>query len=407
MKGSAVGWRGLGVVVPLALWGVGALSVEALASLGLALCCVWVLLKGLWREQPLRAWSPLLAFVLWSLIASTVAGRPPSGTGIARLADWLAIPLAACAWPTLEAGSRRRLAYVFAGVFLLSCLLAGLQHFGIWPAHEFFQPLAWTQFPFHRLYEPVPGVEGRFMGGGLLAHRLKFAHTGGLAVLVALVIGLKTTGRDRVLALGVAVLGALSVMIFPFARGATVALLGAALLAVFLCVRGRARWVGVFVVLVGFSVVAFRPALRDRFLSSFSAQGSGDRSFLLEAGLTAARAHPWVGTGAGRFKVRDYGAPETPQYVLENTGKAHNQLLSIAAEVGVPGLLLFLALLLALALRRPRGSLEQAVGLVALLHFLLLSLAHDPLYQAPFSMALCLVLSFAAQKRGPGVRSPV
>jgi O-antigen ligase len=241
------------------------------------------------------------------------------------------------------------------------------------------------------------------MAGGLLAHRLKFAHTGGLAALAALILGLQSQGRERKLALGTAALGAFAVIAFPYARAATLALLACVPIALVLSLRQR-RWavlLGGAALLVGAGVVALRPSARERFLSSVTAQGSGDRSFLLEAGANAVRSAPFTGVGAGRFKVRDFAAPGTPRYVLENTGKAHNQLLSIAAESGLPGLLLFCLALAALALRMRPVTPARAVGLTALAHFLLLSAAHDPLYQAPFSMALALALSFGTSQARP------
>ena len=35
--------------------------------------------------------------------------------------------------------------------------------------------VGWAKVPYARVYEPVPNAEGRFMGGGLAFHRLKFA----------------------------------------------------------------------------------------------------------------------------------------------------------------------------------------------------------------------------------------
>ena len=66
------------------------------------------------------------------------------------------------------------------------------------------------------------------------------------------------------------------------------------------------------------------------------------RTALWTAGLRMVWAHPVAGIGLGNFKtqVMEYGDPGiTPQ------GVAHNSYLEIAAEMGVPGLLAFLAVL--------------------------------------------------------------
>ena len=65
---------------------------------------------------------------------------------------------------------------------------------------------------------------------------------------------------------------------------------------------------------------------------------------------------------------------------------------SIAAEAGVIGLLLFLWLLVFLARSLKLDTTAGAAGAGALAFFVLLSLTHDPLFQAPFSMALALAL---------------
>ncbi|HSP77740.1 MAG TPA: hypothetical protein VLQ93_04390, partial [Myxococcaceae bacterium] len=212
----------------LALWGVGVLFVEALAAAGLAGCALGALVVarqgGVTVRGALRAWAPLVAFLGWALLVPLLAGRPPSGTGVARLLDFVGIPVAAVALGALSDVRRVRLAWVLVTVFLLSCAVAGLQHHGVWPPLEAWKPLAWTRLPFARVYEAVPGTEGRFMAGGLLFHRLKFSHMGGLAVAFALGVGLRLRGRRRAAALVVAAVGLVSVGLFPDARAASVAL---------------------------------------------------------------------------------------------------------------------------------------------------------------------------------------
>jgi len=388
------------------LWGVGVLSVEAIASVGLVLTCLlmplsrpeWGRNLGAWA----RAWSPLLAFVGWALAGPLLGGHLPTATGVARVADWLAIGLAAPAWVCLGRRERRAGALAVGATFVLSCVIAGLQHLGAWPGQEHFESLRWTKIPFYRVYEPVPGAPGRYMAGGLLLHRLKFAHTGGLVVLAALAVSLRSRGRERVACLIVAGLGMVAVLAVPYARAASVALLVAGVAVLVLSLRRRALALALAagVALTAAGLVVARPSLRDRFLSSSSAQGSGDRSFLLRSGLAAFRSAPLWGIGVGRFHIREWAPAGTPDYVRENRGKAHDQFLTIAAETGAIGLLLFAATLLWLGVRITRGSFAP-FGLGALLHFVLLSLAHDPLFQAPYSMALALGLSFATQQEAP------
>lgn len=399
----------------LFLWGVGVQSVEALASAGVAMTFLGVVAEALVRGRGslglgalARAWLPLVAFVGWALLAPPLAAGWPTGTGLARLADWLAIPVAARALALIGTEWRRRLAWACGVTFGLSCALAALQHFGLWPSPEAFAPLAWTRFPFHRVYEPVPGAEGRFMAGGLLSHRLKFAHVGGLSVLCAVALGLRVTGRERVAALALAAIGFLSILLFPMARMASAAL--AVSVAAGFALSHR-RWrrglaVGLALSSIGVGVGTLSPALRARFTSALTAQGSGDRQELLATGLRAVKERPIVGVGLGRFRPALYARPDTPEHVRGNAGKAHNQLLSIAAEIGIPGLVLFLGALVALGRSMRRESWTGAAGLSALVFFLALSMTHDPLFQAQFSMALALVLGVALAPRAAERLSP-
>ncbi|NMO22657.1 hypothetical protein HG543_48545 [Pyxidicoccus fallax] len=138
--------------------------------------------------------------------------------------------------------------------------------------------------------------------------------------------------------------------------------------------------------------------MRNRFASSLTHEGSGDRMMLLRAGVDAVKLHPVTGTGAGRFRAGEWVPDTAPIAVREQRGKAHNQLLSIAAELGFPGLVFFLMLLVAVARRMTLAHPAGVAGVGALCFFLLLSAVHDPLFQAPFSMAL--VLAFAVGVRG-------
>src|SRR5262249_15802069 len=116
------------------------------------------------------------------------------------------------------------------------------------------------------------------------------------------------------------------------------------------------------------------PGVRDRFLDSFTAKGSGERSVLLAAGLTAVRENPLAGCGLGRFRPGLYAAPDAPVEVLEQVGKAHNQFVSIAAEDGVAHALLFALMLAWMARRLMRAppSAARSTGLAGLLFFVLL-----------------------------------
>lgn len=392
------------LLVFFVLWGVGCLFLEAVASVGFAGCalCSFEVARreGVTAKGALRAWAPLGVFIGWALVVPALAGHPASGTGVARLLDFVGIPVAAVGFGFLSDARRVRLAWIVSGVFLVSCGVAGLQHFGVWPPLEAWAPLSWTRLPFDRVYEPVPGTEQRFMAGGLLFHRLKFSHIGGMAVAFAWGVGLRLGGRRRRAALAVAGVGLVSVALFPYARAASVALvlvLGAGLLV------GLPRRVALPLCAAALGVVVLtwslnRP-LRERFLDSGSHSGSGNRSALLGTGVRAVREHPLAGVGPGRFQARKYATADMPAQAREHPGKSHNQYLSMAAETGLPGAVAFVVLLGWLAWRMPRGRPEGLGALGVLAFFCLLSLLHDPLFHVQASQALVLFLGLGLSAR--------
>jgi O-antigen ligase len=386
----------------LCLWSVGVQLNDGFASAGMGLTAFGLLGRTVHlRERPpvralLRDWAPLWAFVAWALLAPTLAGKPPTPTGAARLLDWVGVPLAASALPLLTDRHRRELAWGAGAVFVLSCAVAGFQYFGLWPSEDAMARIAWTRIPYQRVYERVPGDELRFMGGGLLFHRLKFANVGGLCVLWVLGLGLKARGRARAAGVFAAAVGFLSVLAFPHARAASVALVASvgALLLLQLRKRLHAIAVGAALALVAAGTVAASPSLRQRFLSSNMGEGGGDRPYFVGAGLRAVREHPLTGMGPGRFRPGLYAVPDMPEHVLEHRGKSHNQFLSLATEIGVPGVALF-AVLLVWLWRRLQTSAAGEVGRACLVFFVLVSALHDPLYHAESSLAVVLALGLA------------
>lgn len=388
----------------LVLWAVGVQVHELFGTAGLALLTLSFLpelrsgdfLRGLWR-----GWWPLVAFVGWALAAPLLGGFLPRGEGVARWFDWLTIPLVAATAAGLGRRQWAGLAAAALGTLTLSSAVAGLQHFGAWPPEAAFDSLRWTGISFFRVYEQVPG-QPRFMGGGLLFHRLKFGHVSGLMVAAAIGASRHLAGRWRVAALAAAGFAFVAVWLFPYARMAAVAMtVGAGATLVLGSGSPRRALLGVALMgLVGVGAIAAIAPLRARFASAFTDQGSGQRTQHLQAGLEAIRQHPLVGVGAGQFTPAKFGGEAMAEHVRANPGKAHNQFVSVAAEAGVPGGFGFLALLAWLAARawrRPLGPVT--VGALAL--FVTLSLAHDPLFQAPVSLALVLCVGLGLSETAP------
>jgi O-antigen ligase len=404
VKGGSAGlqrWR----FAALVFWAVGVQTHEVLATAAFAMLVLsflpslrnHVLARTL--EQEVSAWRPVLGFIAWSLLAPTIAGQFPDGTGLARTLDWVTIPLIAAAASDFTPRQWTTLTLVTLGTLGLSSLVAGLQHFGVWPPLSSFASLEWMRIPFSRVYEPIAD-SGRFMGGGLLFHRLKFGHVSGLAVVGAVVAARSLHGPARVAAIALGTFGFIAVWVFPYARMGAVSMTLAVGLTVALVSVSPVRALAICAALglVGIAAVLSIAPLRDRFASALTDQGSGQRTQHLSAGVEAVRQHPFVGIGPGQFRPSKFSDPTMAEHVKDNPGKAHNQYLSMAAETGIPGALIFVGMLIWLAViarHRPYGALTQG----AIAFFGVLSLAHDPLFQAPVSMALILAI-------GLGLASP-
>ena len=386
-------------------WGTGVQLSEALGAVGMALTLLAVLPpRAGWRMRARGAW-PLWAFVLCCLLAPVLAGHWPSAAGAARVLDWCFLPAAAAALHRLPRPARKRVAVAVGAVFLLSCTAALCQHFGLWPRPDAFARFRWTGLPFQRMYEPLEGEPSRYMAGGLLLHRLKFAHVGGLVVLAALDWGLLAKNASS---LAVAGVGAVCLVWLPHARAASVALLLGMGLVLLLRVSGRFRWAAACgVLLLGVVGVSTVPSLRVRFASATAEEGAGDRRWLAVTALNAVQQHPLSGVGLGRYRPALFASPGTPQSVVQHAGKAHNQYLTVAAEAGLPAALLYLVLLFWCWRRVHPAAPLGAAGRASVLFLALLSLLHDPLFHAEVSMAVVLALGLAqgaTQEEEPGQR---
>jgi O-antigen ligase len=383
----------------LALWATGVQWNEALASAGLGLAVLVAVLAtrvpSPWKLLP--HWGAVLAFVGWCSLAPLLTGHPPTGSGQARILDWIALPAASVCLALLGRRSRTLLVVLAASALLLSVLLAFLQHFGWWPPASAFRFLAWTRLPFERVYEPAPGAPGQFMAGGLLFHRLKFAHVSGFVVVWLL--ALAANRRSRALWFSGAV-GVAAILWLPHARAAAVAVLLAVLCTLWVVLRGRPRrWLirGLF---FGAAIALLLPPVRDQVSSFATERSDGSRAFLLRSGLHAVQAHPWTGIGLGHFRPGLYPEPGMPIEIQEHRGKSHNQFLTLAAEAGVPAAFLFLVMLV-VAFHSARGPSPEAAaarGSVVLLGAL--SVLHDPLFQAVVSMAAVLAIGLGLPSPG-------
>lgn len=274
------------------------------------------------------AWV-MIAFLGWA--ALTLVWAPQTGAGITALSRYipnmLLLPIAYTA-----VRGRRDLTLVLAAFVLGAILAAG---FGI------IQP-------------PDASAIESTRATGTLGDPNELA----AALLVGLALGAGfalARGRSPALRLGglVAIPLCAAGIFLSLSRGGLVAL--AAVLLVGTVSAGRWR-VAVTAILVAvaaggvlyFTQLAPLPA-RERVLT---ANGGSGRSDLWKVGLRIVRAHPVGGVGVGNFQtsspnyVLQPGALKRTDLIFSPAPKvAHNTYLQVLSEMGVPGLLLFLAVI--------------------------------------------------------------
>jgi O-antigen ligase len=161
---------------------------------------------------------------------------------------------------------------------------------------------------------------------------------------------LKEKGRSWqwMYCLGCLVLTVLALMVSA-SRGGFLGMTGAAL---YIILRSRGRIRNLAIIIVGMVLLTvltpFSPW--DRFANPTSGDTAAvdTRVALWHAGMRMVEAHPFLGVGLGNFKF------EAPAYVnyaelptVERAERvAHNSYVEIVAELGLPGLATFLAILI-------------------------------------------------------------
>lgn len=402
-------WATQGLAASLGLWAVGVQVHELFATIGLAFTLIFAVVVA-WSERAswtwkavLSDWGWLAAFVAWALLGPLLANHTPNPDGLGRLFDWCALPAAVYGFGRLSGTQRKRILGAAAITLVVGSVVAGLQHFGLWPSPSFFSPLKSFGIPVERMYENVEGSTTRFMAGGLLFHRLKFAHVSGLVVVCLAVASLDAQGREKWLARASAGAGFAAILMFTQARAAAVAIVFSTL--VWVAVRGRLRFSKsmVWVALAVAAGVALTPGLSRRFLDA-SVSPSSTRGQLNQAGLVAIGREPITGSGLWQFRVKENVVRwDVYPWVYDHPGRSHNQFITMGAELGLVGLGLFLMMMIQLARRAARaGQAALASGLLG--YFGLLSLFHDPLFHAEMSMAVVLALAVMVVPKAVEVR---
>lgn len=379
----------------------------------LALLCLLLLARSWVADaawtQTLKAlgsvwWLPL-GFVGACVLSSVVTVAPwPGLFDATRWRGMLAIPACGVALALRGPTMAVRCAQVFAaGCALHACV-------GAWQVWSGATPLAdLLHIPLERRVIPAPDRPDLRAAGGLFYNRVRLSHvlSAGAATAFA-VAAWSVRGRVAWLLCGaMATVG----LVLTYGRAALGALvvavaLGGLVVALRSGPVGRRRVWSVMVAgaLAGAGVLVAVPPVRDRMASAVDVTRNLDRLFLWARGSEMAVDHAPYGTGFGGYSVVRDAYYNRVQDTVESRAMSHNQYISLLAEAGVLGLLLWLWMWGALFLTTWRNpALANTAGALGAFTFHAATLAHDPLYQAECALAwaFCGALMMSMPQAAP------
>ncbi len=327
------------------------------------------------RELGPIAW-PLAAFVAWSAISLAWSGDVREGAIMldAFLIPFtlLAVALARLAWP-------RRLLLALLGELAAMALVFTVVGIYQWQTREVF----WTNpklnvsnayAPFFRVNSVFwdPSVYGRFLVVAMLA----------CLVLVIVPAGwrwaLAATASIALLWIG---------LLLSFSQSSFAALAAGAIAAALVIWRRQAAIpLAVTAVVIGM-IGLVTPQLRDRVFDGGDGglnRLTSTRTTLVDRGARIAADHPLVGVGLGGFK-QAYADRQGLRGKSVDTAASHTTPITVAAESGVAGLVLYgwlLAIVLVTAFERAGSSFDGRVQLACALG--LTAIAVHSLFYASF-----------------------
>jgi hypothetical protein len=216
-----------------------------------------------------------------------------------------------------------------------------------------------------------------------------------VAILVSLVVVLRCRAPRVVVPAVLTIAVSWTGLLFSFSQSSFIAL-GAGVVG---AVAFAWRWRAVAAVALAGAVLVVAPA-------ATAADATGGRAKLVENGLELALDHPLGGVGVGAFK-RAYGEKLGLRGREPRSAASHTTPVTVAAETGLPGLVLFawlVATVLVVPLRRLTpgipGLTRFAAG-VALLAIVVHSLGYNALFEDPmfWGLAALAVLAVRGQER--------
>jgi len=369
---ARVGFLGHQLLVPL--------YAVALGAAGLLL---WQLVDGdeRTRELGIASW-PLALYLLW-IGLSVGWSADIHAAAIDLLAFYvpftiLAVSIARLPW----LGSRVRILYGELVVMALAFAAVGFYQY---ETKTIFQNVKLSRINIvNALYRVNsvffdPSVYGRFLVVAMIATVVLIVRD-----RLSLRAGLAALAVEAVLWLG---------LLISFSQSSFAALLVAVLALTAVAWRWKSLFALAAVLVVAAGIAVTQPrlmhALRHHTASGLN-KATGGRASLIAVGIRIAEAHPSRGVGLGGFEH----AYSKRTHKQPKKSASHNTPVTVAAEGGAPGFLLFFWLVGALLLAAYRrighgtyGRLALAAGL-ALLAIFVHSLAYNDFFEDPTTWGL-------------------
>ena len=341
---------------------------------GAAVALAWTLLRGDRRAHELRRirW-PLAAFLLWTGL-SVLWTEDLRDAAVSTAAFYLPFGLLTLVVARLP-WSRRWLTVLAVQLAVMAVAFAAVGGYQWVTRDVFWNPkviVGNAYAPFYRVNSVFwdPSIYGRFLV---------------LAILACLVVVLAGAGRRPVVAAAGAIAVAWLGLVVSFSQSSFAALTVSVLVAAAFVWRRRAvvaMGLGAAVLVsAGFSA----PSLRDALLEERSVdRATSGRFDLVSNGIRIAADHPVAGVGLGSFE-QAYSERTGLRGEEPRRAASHNTPVTVAAENGLPGVLLLAWLLgagLAVPFRRASRSFAGRASLIVAL--LVLAIAVHSMFYAAF-----------------------
>jgi hypothetical protein len=351
----------------------------------------WELVKGEGRSRELGSVAlPLALFVAWAGLSLSWAIDLKQGS-VQLLFFYLPFGLLALCLARLP--WRPRLVpflYVELAAMGLLFALVGLYqraaHHVFWNAKVIVGNAYQSFFRVNSLFWD-PSIYGRFLV---------------IVILGSVVVVLASSDRRAQLAAAGVIVVSWVGLFFSYSQSSFASLLVGLLVAAGFALRPRPTAVAAAAAVLVLGVVAGRPAQSSAAPGGIvAATSAGSRASLIKGGIRIALDHPLGGVGIGGF-TKSYAARHALFGLAAKKAASHTTPVTVAAETGVPGFLLFAWLAVAgflLVFRRASlvGAGVPALGFgLTLVAIAVHSLGYNSLFEDPMGwgalgLAACLV----------------